>query len=401
MQVIVDLVLAVVGVLTVIRYARRGVIAAVAALIGWAIGFWVGLVLAPGIVSAVGALSSLQTWGRSITVLIITLLIAAVCATIVITIGSFIRRAVRPLPVAGGADAVLGAVFGLLSWAVVVWLLAGFVVSTGYGPATQLANSSRIVATLDSIAPMPTARVFGAVDDAIAAAGLPKVFESTEQEKIPNIAAPTSDVPSAVSAVADSIVEVQADEPQCGTASSGSGWVVASDRVITNAHVVAGSSSADVLVNGKSERLSATVVGYDPETDIAVLDVPGLHAKPLAQNPAVQGVGASVFAAGYPGGGTYTVAPGRVRDSIRAIGKDIYDDKTVTRDVYSLRAIVRPGDSGGPLLDAQGRVTGLVFAMSTTDSETGYALTFKQIAPTLERAATLTKPVATGACVSG
>jgi len=399
MQLIVDLVLAVAGVLTVIRYARRGVIAAIAALIGWAIGFWVGLALAPAIVGAVSALSSLQTWARSITVLIITLLIAAVCATIVITIGGVIRKAVRPLPVAGGADAVLGGVFGLLSWAVVVWLLAGFVVSTGYGPATQLANSSRIVGALDSIAPLPSSRVFGAVDDAISAAGLPKVFEG--QELIPSVAAPPSTVPAAVNAVSGSIVEVQADEPKCGTDSSGSGWVVASDRIITNAHVVAGSSSVDVLVDGKSERLDATVVGYDPETDIAVLDVPGLHAKPLVQDPAAQAAGASVFPAGYPGGGSYTVAPGRVRDTIRAVGKDIYDDKTVTREVYSLRAIVRPGDSGGPLLDAAGHVTGLVFAMSTTDSDTGYALTLKQIAPMLSAAPKLTTPVSTGGCVSG
>lgn len=400
MQLIVDLVLAVVGILTVVRYARRGVISAVAALVGWLIGFWVGLALAPVIVSAIGAFSSLQSWQRNITVLIITLLIAAVCATIVITIGTFVRKAIRPLPVAGGADAVLGAVFGLLSWAVVVWLLAGFVVSTGFRPATQLANSSRIVAALDSIAPLPAARVFGAVDDAISAAGLPKVFEPG-QEKIPTVAAPTSTVPSAVSAVAGSIVEVQADEPKCGTESSGSGWVVASDRVITNAHVVAGSSSTDVLVDGKSERLPATVVGYDPETDLAVLDVPGLTAKPLLQNPTGQPSGASVFAAGYPGGGPYTVAPGRVRDTIRAIGKDIYDDKTVTREVYSLRAIVRPGDSGGPLLDPQGRVTGVVFATSTTSPDTGYALTLKQVAPMLASAAKLAAPVATGACVTG
>lgn len=401
MQLIVDVVLVVVGILAVIRYARRGVIAAIAALVGWSVGFWVGLELAPGIVAAVGGLSSLQVWERNITVLIVTLLIAAVCATIVIAIGSFVRKAIRPLPVAGGADAVLGAVFGLLSWAVVVWLLAGFVVSTGYGPATQLADSSRVVAALDAIAPVPAARVFGAVDDAIAAAGLPKVFESSGQEKIPTVGAPSATVPSAVSSVAASIVEVQADEPKCGTASSGSGWVVSSDRVITNAHVVAGSSSADVLVDGKSERLSATVVGYDPETDIAVLDVPGLAAKPLVQDPSAQAPGASVFAAGYPGGGAYTVAPGRVRDTINAVGKDIYDDKTVTREVYSLRAVVRPGDSGGPLLDAQGHVTGLVFAMSTTDSQTGYALTLKQVAPMLAKAPKLSTPVSTGACVSG
>jgi S1-C subfamily serine protease len=247
---------------------------------------------------------------------------------------------------------------------------------------------------------MPAQRVFSQVDDAISAAGLPKVFEQG-QEKIPEVGAPPTTVPAAVGAVASSVVEVVADEPKCGTDSSGSGWVVSPERVVTNAHVVAGSSTTAVLVNGKTERLRATVVSYDPETDLAVLDVPGLDAKPLALDSAEQAKGAAVYAAGYPGGGDYTVAPGRVRMTVNAIGKDIYDDKTVTRQVYSLRAIVRPGDSGGPLLDEQGRVAGVVFAMSTTDSETGYALTLAQVQPTLAKAPSLTQPVATGACTTG
>lgn len=401
MQLIVDLVLAAVGVLTVIRYAKRGVIAAVAALVGWIVGFWVGLNLAPPLVSAVGSFNTLQIWQRNTVVLVIVLLIATVCAVIVITIGNMVRKAVRPLPMASGLDAVIGAVFGALSWAAVVWLAAGFVASTGFRPVTQLVDSSRIVAALDSYAPVPASRVFGAVDDAISAAGLPKVFSSGGQEKIQGVAKPPSSVPGAVTDIASSVVEVVADEPKCGTESSGSGWVVASDRVITNAHVVAGSSSTAVLVDGKSERLRAQVVGYDPETDLAVLQVPGLHAKPLSIDSAAQANGAPVFAAGYPGGGAYTVAPGRVRETVKAIGKDIYDDKTVTRDVYALRAVIRPGDSGGPLLDSSGRVAGVVFATSTTDAETGYALTVAQVRATLMQAASLTKPVSTGACTAG
>jgi S1-C subfamily serine protease len=400
-QLTVDIVLAVVGIAVVLRYWRRGIVGALAALLGWVLGFWIGLQLSPAIVEAVGTFSSLPQWERNIAVLVVTLLIALVVAIIVIVIGNVIRRAIRPVKVASGADAVLGGLFGLLSWAVVVWLLAGFVVSTGFRPVAQLATSSRIVQTLDGWAPVPATRVFGAVDDAIAAAGLPQVFESTGQETIPAIAAPPATVPAAVRTVADSVVEVEADEPKCGVLSSGSGWVVASDRIVTNAHVVAGSSSVAVLVDGKRERLKATVVAFDPETDLAVLAVPGLGLDPLAQDPAAQPDGAAVFAAGYPGGGAYTVAPGRVRDTVNALGKDIYDDKSVTRAVYSLRTIVRPGDSGGPLLDAKGKVTGVVFAMSTTDSETGYAITLKQAAPLLTGAAKLIAPVPTGACTKG
>jgi S1-C subfamily serine protease len=400
MQLIIDLVLAAVGVLTVIRYARRGVITGVAAFVGWVIGFWVALQLTPALIEAVNTMPALQPWQRNLIVLAVVLVIAAVCAVIVIAIGNLVRRAVRPLPVAGGLDAVLGAVFGALAWAVVVWLAAGFITSTGFRPATQLVDSSRIVAALDSYAPLPASRVFSQVDDAISAAGLPKVFEPG-QEKIPDVSAPPSGVPAAVTASSPSIVEVVADEPKCGTESSGSGWVVSPERIVTNAHVVAGSSSTAVLVDGKTERLRATVVGYDPETDLAILDVPGLTAKPLTVEGAEQAKGAAVFAAGYPGGGAYTVSPGRVRTTVNAIGKDIYDDKTVTRQVYSLRAVVRPGDSGGPLLDPSGHVAGVVFAMSTTDSQTGYALTVAQVQPMLQKAPSLTQPVATGDCTAG
>jgi len=400
MQLIVDLVLAAAGVLTVVRAARRGLITGLAALVGWLLGFWVALLLTPSLVEAVGTLVSLAQWQRNLVVLAVVLLIAAVCAVIVITIGNLIRRAVRPLPAARGLDAVLGAVLGALSWAAVVWLAAGFVTSTGFRPVTQLVDSSRIVAALDSYVPIPASRVFSQVDDAIAAAGLPKVFEPG-QEKIPSAAAPPSSVPAAVDAASPSVVEVVADEPKCGTESSGSGWVVASERVVTNAHVVAGSATTAVLVDGKTERLRASVVGYDPETDLAVLDVPGLTAKPLTLDGAQQPAGAAVFAAGYPGGGAYTVAPGRVRATVNAIGKDIYDDKTVTRQIYSLRAVVRPGDSGGPLLDAAGHVAGVVFAMSTADDDTGYALTIAQAQPMLSRAAALSTPVSTGGCTAG
>lgn len=400
MQLIIDLVLAAAGVLTVIRYARRGVITGVAALVGWVIGFWVALQLTPALIDAIGSFPGLVVWQRNLIVLGVVLVIASVCAIIVITIGNLVRRAVRPLPAASGLDAVLGAVFGALAWAVVVWLAAGFVTSTGFRPAAQLVESSRIVAALDAYAPVPASRVFSQVDDTIAAAGLPKVFEGGH-EQIPDVAAPPNSVPAAVGAASPSIVEVVADEPKCGMDSSGSGWVVSPERVVTNAHVVAGSNTTAVLVDGKTERLRATVVGYDPETDLAILDVPGLTAKPLAVDAAQQPKGAAVFAAGYPGGGAYTVSPGRVRTTVNAIGKDIYDNKTVTRQVYSLRAVVRPGNSGGPLLDAKGHVAGVVFAMSTTDSETGYALTLAQVKPNIAKAASLTQPVSTGACTAG
>jgi S1-C subfamily serine protease len=399
-QLIVDLVLAVAGILVAIRSARRGALAAAASIVGWVVGFWIGLLFAPGIVGAVDAFGALQPWQRNVLVLVVVLLIAAVCSVIVISVANVIRRAIRHVPVAGGLDAIAGAVLGALSWAVVVWLLAGFITSTGIRPLAQLAQSSRIVAALDSYAPVPQSAVFGAVDDAIAAAGLPKVFEQGEGN-IAGAAPPPTTVPAAVRAASSSVVEVVADEPKCGTISSGTGWVVAANRIVTNAHVVAGASTTTVLADGKSRSLHATVVSYDPETDLAVLAVDGLGEKPIPLNGASLPGGAAAYAAGYPGGGPYTITPSRVRETVIAVGRDIYDQNTVKREIYALRAAIRAGDSGGPLLDAQGRVSGVVFARSTTDGQTGYALTMKQVEPTLMSASSLTREVSTGACTAG
>jgi len=180
--------------------------------------------------------------------------------------------------------------------------------------------------------------------------------------------------------------------------SSGSGWVVSPERVVTNAHVIAGASSVTVVSGGKRSRLAATVVGYDPETDLAILAVPGLTAAPIPLDAKALAAGDAAYAAGYPGGGPYTITPARIRGTINAVGKDIYDENTVQRDVYSLRAAIRPGDSGGPLLDSDGQVAGVVFARSADDPETGYALTLAQVKPMLDKAASLSDPVSTGGC---
>jgi len=392
---VVDLVLALVGVSAAVVCAWRGFIAAATALVGWVLGFWLGLAIAPALVGAFGTLPGRMRAGL---VLGAVVLIALLCAVVLALLGGMLSRAVRRFGVARGLDSFLGAVLGLASWAVAVWLVAGLTVSTGIQPLAAYAQSSRIVQAFDAIAPMPPDAVFGAVDDALAAAGGPKVFEPG-QEAVPDAAPPPADVPAAVSAVSASVLEVSGDEPACGTLSSGSGWVVSPERVVTNAHVVAGAAAVTVLEGER--RLVAAVVGYDPETDLAILAVPHLSAAPIALDDRALAAGDAAFAAGYPGGGPYTISPARVRGTITAAGKDIYDQNAVERDVYSLRAAIRPGDSGGPLLDEDGRVAGVVFARSANDPQTGYALTLAQVKPMLDRAPSLSAPVSTGGCSAG
>jgi S1-C subfamily serine protease len=179
----------------------------------------------------------------------------------------------------------------------------------------------------------------------------------------------------------------------------GSGFVYARERVMTNAHVVAGIDEPTVRVGGVGRAYEATVVLFDPEKDVAVLRVPGLRAPVLRfDDEAARGDAAVV--AGYPQDGGLDLQAATVANRVRATGQNIYNDGTVTREVYSIRSTVRPGNSGGPLLTTEGRVFGVVFARSTSDAETGYVLTAEEVSGDAERAARATAPVDTGEPVS-
>jgi S1-C subfamily serine protease len=331
---------------------------------------------------------------RTVLAAVVVLVCGSVLYGLAATLGATLRGRIGRRGALNRVDAAGGAVVGVIAWAVVVWLVAGFAQATSIYPASQLASASRIVTVLDDIAPVSPATALGALDDALAGAGLPQVFSG--DETIPDTAPPDGTLPAAVQAEAQSVVKVEAVQSSCSMESSGSGWIEAQGVVVTNAHVVAGSSSVQVI--GQDDRTySAAVVAFDPQRDVAVLRVPDLQAPVLRTGPTLT-AGAPAVVAGYPGGGPYTLDSARVRGELTAEGTDIYQHGTVVRQVYSLRAVVRPGNSGGPLFDDQGEVVGMVFARSTTDDDTGYALTLDEVRPVLSSLSPA--PVATGVCTT-
>jgi S1-C subfamily serine protease len=200
----------------------------------------------------------------------------------------------------------------------------------------------------------------------------------------------------AVTAAHASVFKIYGTATRCSRSIEGSGFVFAPNRVLTNAHVVAGTSKVSIqTANGP---LAARVVVYDPETDVAVLDVPGLTAPALtlAGSPAATGSDAVVL--GYPEDGAFTIGPSRIRALETISGHDIYGAGNITRQIYSIRGIVRSGNSGGPLITADGVVLGIVFATALDSSDTGFVLTNAQIAPDVEKGRTATTAVGTGAC---
>lgn len=394
-EIVVDVVLLVLAVLAVAAGWSNGAIRAAGALIGLGVGLALGLLLAPMVVDWMASSGLTGVSQRSIVAAVVLLVCAAVVYALATAAASVIGKVLRRGPIRW-VDSLIGAVLGFVTWAVVVWLVAGFAMATSLATVVQAADSSRVVSTLNSIAPLPSSTVLGAVDDALAGAGLPKVFEGGESIK--SIQPPDSTVPAAVANAQQSVVTVLASKPACGVDSEGSGWIVQRGRVVTNAHVVAGASSIVVRESGGTTVDRATLVAFDPERDLAVLDVTDLIAPALDIGQDL-GAGDQAYAAGYPGDGPFTITPQRVRDQLTARGTDIYQSGTVERQIYSLRGSIRPGNSGGPLLDRSGDVVGVVFARSTVDPETGYALTLEELRPVLGSVGPT--PISSGACSAG
>jgi S1-C subfamily serine protease len=198
-----------------------------------------------------------------------------------------------------------------------------------------------------------------------------------------------------VVAAQSSVVKVRGANG-CGSGVEGTGFFYAPGRLMTNAHVVAGVTRPEVEVGGSI--VVASVVLYDEDLDIAVLSLPGADVPHLTLDPSA-GPGDNIAAVGYPEDGPYDVQAGRIRSEQRLRSPDIYGEGTVIRQVFSLRALIRPGNSGGPILTSGGDVAGLVFAASVSDPDTGYALTANQVSESAALGVTSEAPVDTGTCV--
>lgn len=176
------------------------------------------------------------------------------------------------------------------------------------------------------------------------------------------------------------IVKVQGTAPSCRKRIEGTGFVYARQRIMTNAHVVAGVTEGLKVTDYDGNQYDARVVLYNPERDIAVLFVPGLPINALRFDMEAD-KGDSAIIAGYPKGHPFTPLAARIRIKQRAESYDIYNQRKVEREVYAIRGKVQPGNSGGPLLSPDGRVFGVIFAAATDQPETGYALTAEEVMP--------------------
>ncbi len=301
----------------------------------------------------------------------------------------------------GNVDAVLGVGVAVLAVLLSVWLVAAAIASpnsrfTSLGAAV---NRSDILHTIDSILPQAPS-IFNDLQTFLNNQGFPQVFSSLTPPSTPSVSTPSN---AETTALADPAVfsTVKVLGTACSNEQEGSGFVVGPGLVATNAHVVAGESNGNTEIVLGNNTYDATVVSFDPSFDLAVLrtDVPLGPALNISPNLVPRGTQAALL--GYPEDGGLTIDPAGVTEEVTAIGKDIYNNGTVTRGVYALDANVLPGNSGGPLLGPGGQVIGVVFSRSTVYQDVGYALTSPGVLARVQQAERHHAAVGTGPCISG
>ncbi|MFC6161443.1 MarP family serine protease [Kribbella sp. NPDC058693] len=378
--------------------------AALVAISGYVEGFVLGACATLGLLGGAaigvwGVPRILDHFSPSVTVsfaaLVLVVGLAALGRMLGAMVGTRVRNRLSWKPIRF-LDALGGAALAAASVLIVAWVLGVAVSGARIPSVTSAVRGSQVLAKVDEFLPNSADRALQSFNDVVNTDLFPRFLDPFVPERIRETQPPDSAIArqQPVRSAYTRIAKVTG-VASCSRGLEGSGFVYAPQRVMTNAHVVAGVSSPSVEVNGK--KYDARVVVFDPETDIAVLYVPNLKEQPLTFDSTGKADDSAVVL-GYPENGPFDSEPARIRSEERLRGPDIYGDKTVTRDAFSIWASVRPGNSGGPLLSAKGTVYGVVFAASVEDNRTGYVLTAEQVSTDARTGTSATQEVSTQSC---
>jgi len=368
----------------------QGFIAGAFATSGLLLGGLIGIWLAPLLLDDVEP----SLW-VSLGALAVVLICASFGQAILQFAGARLRDRITWQP-ARALDAVGGAVLSTAAVLVVAWALGVAVSGAALPTISKQVRSSAVLSTVDSVMPGEADQVLQAFNEVVGSSFFPRYLEPFAPERIINVGPPPGTIgrdPDVRDAAA-SVLKVRG-ENDCGRGVEGTGFLYSPDRVMTNAHVVAGVDNPTVLVG--EEEVPGEVVYYNPDLDIAVLAVDGVN-RPFLQFDKGGEPRDSAAVLGYPNDGPYNVQAARIRGEQRLRSPDIYGNGTVVREVFSIRSLVRPGNSGGPLVSEDGDVLGVIFAASVTDHDTGYAITAAQVAQGAAQGITSDDTVGTGDC---
>lgn len=390
---LLDLMAVVLVVLFAVNGFRQGLIRSVTAFVG----FFGGAVLGGQLAAPVATAATDAVLGRVFVGLLVVLGAAFLGQFAFGWLGQRWHRRLTWHPVRT-ADAVLGATVSALAVLLVTWMVLTPLATSSYPALAAEVRASAVVGTVDRAVPAPIRGVYDSLRELLERNGLPDVLDPLTPTRVADVPTPDPELSAdpEVRAATAAVVKVTGVAPDCSRRIDGSGFSYAPERVMTNAHVVAGVRHPDVTVGGR--QVEATTVYVDEELDVAVLAVPGLGLTPLQFATVPLDTGADAVITGYPGGGPLYVGPARVRDRSVIAGPDFRGSGTVQREVYALRGTVRAGNSGGPLLDVDGTVLGVVFASAVDDPATGYALTAAAVGAAAESGRTARSEVSTGDC---
>jgi S1-C subfamily serine protease len=357
---------------------RQGFIVGALSFAGFLGGAAIGAVFSPQIAQSLVSSPSQQA------------LVAIVCVFFIAMLGQLLAslggaalksrvtwRSATLLDAAGGA-AVSG-----VSALLIAWFIGSALVNAPFPAMASQVSRSLVLRGVDKIMPPTVTTMFSDFRSLLASGPYVQVFGRIGAEGALTVGRPDPAVLRAPALAADdnSIVKILGTAPTCDDRLEGTGFVISPRHVLTNAHVVAGVTRVSQMVLAPGQgALGARVVLFDPRDDVAVLDVPRLTARPL-HFAGLATLGADAIVAGYPRDGPFRATPAKIGTETSATAPDIYQSATVTRHIYPIRALVQPGNSGGPLLAPRGAVYGVVFAAAVGVPDVGYALTAREVLP--------------------
>ena len=368
----------------------QGFIAGAFSTVGLLLGGIGGIKLAPVLLGN----AEPSTW-VSLGALFVVLVAASVGQGIFQYVGTLVRDRIKWRPIRA-VDAVGGAALSMAAVLVVSWMLGVAISGSRIPTIGPIVRDSTVLAKVNDVMPQRAQNALRAFDDLVGSSFFPRYLEPFAPERIVNVAPAPRGVlkDPEVLAAHRSVFKVRSSNV-CGDGVEGTGFLYAPNRLMTNAHVVAGVREPRILIGARSVAVST--VYYNPKLDVAVLAVPELKGPTLRFDPTGKAKQKGAVL-GFPQDGPFDAQPARIRSEQRLRSPDIYGKNTVTREVFSLRSSVRPGNSGGPLVSLDGLVLGVIFAASLTDSGTGYALTADQVADAAQSGMERNNPVGTGNC---
>jgi S1-C subfamily serine protease len=391
---LLDLALLVIAVAFAVSGYRQGFVVGLLSFIGFVGGAVLGAQFGPAISRAIVGGQTQQD-----VVAVILLVSGAIIGQFIASsVGAAVRQTMTS-PSSTAVDAVGGSAVSVLSMLLIAWAIGSVLTASPFSPVVNQVDHSMVLGTMDKVMPSPAKTMFSEFRRLLASGPFPQVFSGIGAVQLFQVSAPDQAVLNSPGYLAarSRVVKVQGTALSCDRSIEGSGFVYAPQHVLTNAHVVAGVTQGPTVTLPDGTSYQAKVVLYDPQVDIAVLYVPGLTATPL-HFASQANSGASAVVAGYPLDRPFTAVAARVAGTIRAVEPDIYQTGQVDRQIYEIRAVVEPGNSGGPLLSPSGSVYGVVFAAAVGEQSTGFALTAGEVSGDATHGATQTIPTSTQGC---